>query len=784
MQCGKHSLLIGRNRYLEAYHQILSTQECIEMWFFKMILLGAPRLGKTTACRRMTGEIDDIDSSGEREQPSTGTVESGHSVVIRNLSSTTALITPSEWLANKDLTDEARMILECCHSHIREKKAMQSTAMEQSLPTPPSTPRNEEAVLSTPRTEEDVSGSTPRTEEAVPITPTRKAKSKKFHFFTRRSSKKVKEIKSQEAKSPTADEPETPPPPQKSSWSTFDVPDMIRNAVSAKDWKEIKQLYKDTAFIRMEDTGGQPEFMDMLPALTIGPALYLLFCKLTDELQSTYKVSYLSPLSGECTTPVQSTYTVEEVFLTALSSIACLKSSSSTSLVSSGDTSSTAEQLLASCNKAVAYIVGTHKDLVIEEQIDEFDRKLQQCIRPTAFFKDDIIQFSTEKRMVLAVDNMSGGKSEIQWIRKILEKCLKKHFKKLSIPASWFVLSLVLRDRKERTASLKSVLQLAGELSIPQSEAMVALWFLHHYAGVLMHFPNLPELKETVICDNQIVYDSTTNLIVNTFKFGSVSTASSERFRKTGQFSLEDIREATASVSGDYIPLSKLVTLLQHINSLASFIQSTSTPITFTTETSKAKIYFMPCVLENATHEEMSKWWDATYSQPSPAPLFIRYPCGFVPIGVFPAMIANLAANTSVKLIWDGIKKNRVQFYYDYDTVTLVYHPKHYAVHIAQRRDAKIPTHEVCAAVRVQVETTLKTVMSQMNYDFSTDYQLGFECPHHPGREHLCVVKQDYDETPPHIMHCSGNMDDPRPAEMQSQHLIWFTEVSSMNIGY
>ena len=378
--------------------------------------------------------------------------------------------------------------------------------------------------------------------------------------------------------------------------------------------------------------------------------------------------------------------------------------------------------------------------------------------------------------MILPVDNMYGENSEIQWIRHILEECLKKHFKKLSIPASWFVLSLCLRNRTKRTASLESVLQLAGELGIPQSEAMIALWFLHHYAGVLMYFPNLPELKDTVICDNQIVYDSATNLIVNTFKFGLVGKAASERFRKTGRFSLDDIREATASISGDYIPLMKLIKLLQYINILASFKQSTLMP---TTSNISKVIYFMPCVLENATHEEMTKWWDTALSQQFPAPLFLQYKCGFVPIGVFPAIIANLAANVSVKIKWNGIKKNRVQFSIgcDYDAITLIFHPKYYAVHITRQPRHKTPTHEVCATVRGLIMSTLKDVVSQMNYNFSADYsQLSFECPNHPGREHLCVVDGEY--TSPHIMCCLEIADDPNPVDMQSQHLIWFEEVS------
>ena len=728
------------------------------MWFFKVILLGAPRLGKTTMRRRLTGEIDDISSSGEGEQPSTGIVESGCSIVIRNLSSTTALITESEWIANKDLTEEACAILQYFYSHISEKKAVQSsTDVSNTAPSPSSEVKGEDC--------NQVSGIEIQVSDFV-------SASSDSEDTTSADVVSSKPTPSAPAPASSDHDSYTPPPEY-----AFSIPEMIRNAVSPKCWREITQVCRDTAFLNMGDTGGQPEFMDMQPALTVGPALYLFFCKLTDDLDSLYKVSYLSPSTGESTVPRESAYTAKEVLFTSLASIACFKSSSSTSLGET--TSSTADQLLASCNESIAYIIGTHKDLVSEEQIDEFDEKLQQSIRPTNFFKEDIVQFSSEERMVLPVDNMHGGSSEVDWVRKILEESLKKHFKKLSIPASWFILSLCLRKREERTASLESVLQLASELGIPEKEAMVALWFLHHYAGVLMYFPNPPELKDTVICDNQIIYDSATNLIVNTFKFRSVGKAASERFRKTGQFSLKDIRRATAGVSGDYIPLEKLVKLLAYLNILVhlSFVQSTSTSLSSRTPSSE-EMYFMPSALLNATHEEMASWWGDTHKQVSPAPLFITYQCGFVPIGVFPAMIANLTAERPLKLRVKGIRKNRVEFQFgrDFDTITLVSQPTYYAVHISRRKSTKTPTHEVCATVRWLVESTLKTVTSRMNYTFTAEYQLGFECPSHPGREYLCVV--DSDDPSPHVMCCQEDMDDLEAVDMLNQHLVWFGEVS------
>ena len=81
------------------------------MLFLKMVLVGPPRLGKTSMRRRMTGEITDISSAGESEEPSTGAVESSH-VIIRSLSSTTAIITADNWSSVEGLSDEARMLLQ------------------------------------------------------------------------------------------------------------------------------------------------------------------------------------------------------------------------------------------------------------------------------------------------------------------------------------------------------------------------------------------------------------------------------------------------------------------------------------------------------------------------------------------------------------------------------------------------------------------------------------------------------------------------------------------------
>lgn len=762
-------------------------------------------MGKTTACRRLSGLITDISSSREPEQPSTGVIETGHSVIIKDLMNST--LPPSEWTVAKDLNEEACMLLQFFYGKSYEKMLTDpaSTSDEKGSTKGKSDSKREFQSSKSKtlgkffgRRNKDVVGeegsssnevtSDEDTKDEIPSIKTKvetvienlEATTNSLEGSIRSNTatkgnvsqkhldkNKQAQLQRPDCRSLTIKKQSAAPS------GLAEVSTLFRKAVDSRHWKDIKHLLKDMTLLKMEDTGGQPEFMDMLPALTTGPALYLLFCKLTDNLHGHHTVTYLSP-TGESTVPVKSTDTVEEVLLTALASISWLNSDSNTHEKGgeSGEATSNLASLQEYVNKSVAYIIGTHKDLVSEDQIVDFDEKLQSSIRSTEFFSEDLVQFSSAHRMIFSIDNMHGGAEEIKKIRKFLEHGMKRHFKKLSIPAAWLVLSLCLRKREERTASLQSVLKLAGELRITASDAKLALWFLHHCAGVIMYFPDVLELKDTVICDIQVVYDSVTKLVVNTFKFGSVSEEASERFRSTGQFSWDDIRKATANVSGDYVPLKKLITLLEHLKII--------TPIAQPVEKS-GLVYFMPCVLQSATHEELDEWLDSTsHPLPPPVPLFIRYHSGYAPMGVFPAMITHLVAQKKLVLVEEGIKKNRVRFRFgEDDTVTFISHPRYYGVHIERERNSQTPTHELCGDIREMIQTTLQTVTSQTNYGYSARFELSFECPKHPGREHFCSVSSDTSSPTPEIMHCMKDTNKPEKLKMEDQHLAWFGKVSN-----
>ena len=424
----------------------------------------------------------------------------------------------------------------------------------------------------------------------------------------------------------------------------------------------------------------------------------------------------------------------------------------------------------------MAYFVGTHKDKVTEDQISQFDKDLQNIVESTDFFEKDLVQFCSEDKLIVAMNNMDGGVEEVEAIKKMLNQAMERHFKPLSIPAVWLLLNLCLRVNKDRTASMKSVLELSGQFNMSAYETKVALWFLHHHAGVMMYFPNVPLLEDLVILDSQVVYDSVTFLILRAMSFDNVGKAFSKKFRETGQFVLKDLVAAMERVpGGDLIPPKKLIALLKFLHIIAPI--SGDQP-THSSAEKQDVLYLMPCVLHTTCKHQL----DAVFNDPDRplhiAPLMIRYKCGFVPLGLFPALISSLIPSKSFRLVPRGMMKNKVQFRHQplKTLVSFLCYPRFYAIVISKLSVSACEVHKECAAIRQQVVAALKHVGSHMNYGNYVDYQFAFECPSHPGKEHLCVVEEQSVEIK--LMECLEDLDDRQPEKMGSAHTVWWCEVS------
>ena len=505
--------------------------------------------------------------------------------------------------------------------------------------------------------------------------------------------------------------------------------------------KQLKVLLEGTILINMVDTGGHSAFLEMLPALTMGPALYLIFFRLNQELKSTYQIQYVSE-NNEIIQVGESSYTVEEVIFQALSSIACF---------------SCTEPIKKMPNLShAAMLMGTHKDRLgsnsetVKNEIETKDATLQTSLREileTDIFDPgkNFLHYASDddSQLMFTIDNMTGDDRELKEVRKRLEEIIKQEFDKFPIPASWLMFNIFLRKMGKRTMSLLQCQEIGKRLKVTDTNE--ALWFLHHCVGTLMHFPDIEEIKDVVICDPQVVFDSITDLILNSFNLKQVRGAVCDHLKKTGQFSFKHIQKIAKNSKSDHLPLPKLVKLLEHLNIIAPI-----RPECHCSNPQSDEVFFMPAVLQHATEEELH----VEQSAADPVPLMICFKGGYVPVGVFCAMIARLVAQEDT-LGWRVLKpkylyKNRATFRINgaYN-VTLISKPKWYEIYIARISTTSGALEKMCQRVLKTVCDTLDQVLSKMRYkQYSTSspsdptpYMLGFKCPEHPDDDHLVIQR-------------------------------------------
>lgn len=166
------------------------------------------------------------------------------------------------------------------------------------------------------------------------------------------------------------------------------------------------------------DSGGQPQFQDMLPLLYCSPSFQLLLMRLTESLADKPKMGYTVEGKNAIETP-------EHLQLTNLQYIerAC--------------------QIAASCNPpSKVMIVGTHKDKVgvnVESKITKLNTGLKE-IRENY---RSVLICKSGSETIFDMNTMVEGKERLiltKELQQIINEVSKKLSKIQSVPFKWFCL--------------------------------------------------------------------------------------------------------------------------------------------------------------------------------------------------------------------------------------------------------------------------------------------------------------------------------------------------------
>ena len=478
---------------------------------------------------------------------------------------------------------------------------------------------------------------------------------------------------------------------------------------SASKMKKCDSVYRETTSgasacttLHVIDTGGQPEFHEMLPALVTGPAIYIITFKLDIDLRQHFKIQYAC--DSHVSELYESSLTHEEFIFRSLASISCLSNTATGWNFTRSPVNDN--------SKLAVFLVATHKDLVDDAKVNKINDELKKKIESSqCLFNSNIVQFSGKAaQMCIYALDTKRDQHKISELRFAINDVLSQQFCELHLPVSWCMFSLKLHANQKRLHLYDACFSLASKCGInSDDEFKEVLWFLHYRAGIIMYYPEVEGLDNVIFTDPQLVFDRITHLIKNCFSNNEeVRNAAVVRdFQDNGKFSKSTLDKLSARQKQDPLTLKRLVALLVHLYIVAPL-------------SNERDMYFMPCALKPA-------YIDAVSSQKSgstTSPLLISFDCGFVPVGVFCCLVVYLLHLDSTKSAeWTLAKgtnnRNKITFLVGkyYDTIILLCHPTYLEVQviISGRKNSEIIMKEVLITMHTGLQKVMNHSVTNMS---------------------------------------------------------------------
>ena len=380
--------------------------------------------------------------------------------------------------------------------------------------------------------------------------------------------------------------------------------DSIKNI----DMSKFEKLLHDGTIIIYNDTGSQPEFLELVTPLIGGPVICILMFSLAQGLDSKYTVS-----CGSSDSEYRLSFTVKEVFMLFLSSIANYHG-----LLSYGN------PLKSRVSPFSVVVVGTQKNLVSEAKVTEIDKELKQAVEATSLHNSGAIEYFSENQLIIPVDNYNKINDSVS-VRDVVERIIKKENSpyKIEFPKPWYSLDLALGDLPS-IVTYKDCIKIAKKFDISEEDLPSCLWFLHHRTGSIRYYGSVSELKHIVIVRPTVIFRAISELITNTFTRENVPSSQVEKLKNLGLLK-RDTLESIFTRHQEKLQMScdSFIALLNKF----SILEPSHDP--------ELGDYFFPCALVRAPIADPP-------SEVKLDPLLVLFKGGFVPRGVFSRLLVFL----------------------------------------------------------------------------------------------------------------------------------------------
>ena len=517
------------------------------------------------------------------------------------------------------------------------------------------------------------------------------------------------------------------------------------------------------------DAGGQPQFINMLPAINSSAMTTFIVHNMrggVKSLSDKVAVTHGNEKGERSFSSYSMQYTNLELIkvLMSLTNDTHLRNSQFI------------DSICAIKGETTSYLsfIGTHADLVTQEEISEIDQKLSMAINETK--TENVWKINDQYEYLIPVNNTTAGSENEDENAGIIRAELSELQQKrdvYDVPITWIIMELEIQKQcQEKNCSYISyseVCNMCRQNRLFQEEELIkdALRF-HHSLGVLLYFEKVQGMNDFVITNHQWLFNRLTKLVCYTFQGKLIpNNVDLDNFKYEGILSTKLIPKIGLEL-GD-IKIQYFLNLLIYLGIIVPIEEETGTVS-----------YFMPSILPTYT-DEVDKHLQQYGSQTVRIndydidinPLLIQFSTGTLPRGVFCCL--------AVQLLQDNLgwklrrsEKNKRRTFTNLITfrtssrhsISLIDKVFYLEIQIRHKQKDVLSVHY---EFQCAVTNALATVSANLNLK-SSKLWYGFwcqQCPNQDGIIHMTKLSQ----LCPLPQYCDCDHDE--ETKLTESHTIW-----------
>ena len=481
---------------------------------------------------------------------------------------------------------------------------------------------------------------------------------------------------------------------------------------------------QDMTWVYLVDSGGQPQFHELLTAFFRNAAIGIFVHKLSERLDDHPHVKYFDKKGKECGTGYHSSLCNQNIFQHCIQTVQSLPYS----------TEETTCPRLA--------VVGTFRDeehLCKGESRDEKNKQLREILRPIS---DSVLFLTGLQEVIFPVNAVSPNDEDKEIAKKLKQKIESLKPSPEKLPLKWYGLELELEkiaaQRNRWVFTKDECLQVAQRLHFPSDEALDAALVHLDKLNVFLYYPSV--LPELVFCSPCVLLDKISELVEESFRLKHGPDPYALVEGKFSDFCNKGL--ITAQLLGGYPKHYTEFFTQAHLLKLFESLLIVA-PIDHDT-------YFMPSLLDVLKQSD--------FERPScGCQLVISFKGKYAPLGLFSSLVAFLLSDKTEPNPWvifgDTTKlyRNHITFYLDSypGSVVLIDSAAFFEVYlILDCTDLPQLYQDTCRYVSHTIEMGLDEAIKARNFQ-NVRYHKAISCPCeegcrtlHPALLHVCSGTQ------------------------------------------